>query len=72
MERLELLIELGSPQALLDDAWFDRGEILFGLGEFEEAIASYRNVLELNPSRTGRLVRVAEDRIRAIRYRSRP
>lgn len=72
LERLELLIELGAPQSLLDDAWYQRGELLFTLGRFEDATASYQQVLELNPSRTGRLVRSAEDRIRAIRYRSEP
>lgn len=69
LEQLDMVIVLGAPQALLDDAWFERGEILFGLGQFEEAIASYQKVLDLNPSRTGRRVRQAEDRIRAIRYR---
>jgi tetratricopeptide (TPR) repeat protein len=69
-EGFELVIALGSPQALLDDAWFERGEILFTLGEFEEAVRSYQRVLDLNPSRTGRRVRMAEDRIRSIRYRS--
>lgn len=69
LERLELVIELGAPQATLDDAWFERGELLFTLGRFDEAIESYEKVLELNPSRAGRLVRLAEDRIRAIRYR---
>jgi tetratricopeptide (TPR) repeat protein len=68
----ELVIELRSPQALLDDAWFERGEVLFGLGEFSEALRSYRRVLDLNPSRTGRKVRTAEDRIRSIRYRGAP
>ncbi|NIR42505.1 MAG: tetratricopeptide repeat protein [Gemmatimonadetes bacterium] len=69
LEKLDLVIALGSPQALLDDAWFDRGEILFALGEFDEAVNSFQNVLDLNPTRTGRLVRAAEDRIRSIRYR---
>lgn len=72
LERLELLIELGSPQALVDDAWFERGELLFTLGEFDDAIASFQRVLDLNPSRTGRRVRLAEDRIRAIRFRATP
>ncbi|UCF21391.1 MAG: tetratricopeptide repeat protein [Gemmatimonadota bacterium] len=65
----ERVIELGSPQALLDDAWFERGEVLFGVGEFGEALRSYERVLDLNPSRTGRKVRLAEERIRTIRYR---
>lgn len=66
-----MIFELKSPpQALLDDAWFERGEILFSLGEFDEALKSYEKVLELNPIRTGRRVRLAEDRIRSIRYRS--
>jgi tetratricopeptide (TPR) repeat protein len=69
LEKLDLVIALGSPQALLDDAWFDRGEILFALGEFDEAVSSFQQVLDLNPTRTGRLVRAAEDRIRSIRYR---
>ncbi len=67
---LELVTALGAPQTLLDDAWFERGEILFSLGEFDEAVRSYQRVLDLNPSRTGRKVRLAEDRIRGIRYRS--
>lgn len=68
LERFEQVIELGAPQTLLDDAWFERGEILFGLGQFDEALRSYERVLELNPSRTGRRVRQAEKRIRDIRY----
>lgn len=66
----EMVIEFGSPQTLLDDAWFERGELLFSLGEFDEAVASYQKVLDLNPMRTGRRVRLAEDRIRSIRYRN--
>ncbi len=64
------VIDLEAPQTLLDDAWFERGEILFSLGEFDEAVRSYQRVLDLNPSRVGRKVRQAEDRIRSIRYRS--
>ncbi|UCC72424.1 MAG: tetratricopeptide repeat protein [Gemmatimonadota bacterium] len=70
LEGFELVIALGAPQTLLDDAWFERGELLFSLGEFDEAVRSYQQVLDLNPSRTGRKVRRAEDRIRSIRYRS--
>jgi tetratricopeptide (TPR) repeat protein len=70
LRKYELVIALESPQALQDDAWFEKGEILFALGEFDEAIGCYQRVLDLNPSRTGRHVRLAEDRIRNIRYRS--
>jgi tetratricopeptide (TPR) repeat protein len=70
LEKYESVLELGSPQALLDDAWFERGELLYSMGEFDEAVASYQRVLDLNPMRTGRRVRLAEDRIRSIRYRS--
>ena len=38
--------------------------------EYDEAVRSYQRVLDLNPSRVGRKVRQAEDRIRSIRYRS--
>lgn len=70
LEKFELVIELGSPQALQDDAWFERGELLYSLGQYDEAVLSYQTVLDLNPSRTGRRVRMAEDRIRSIRYRA--
>jgi tetratricopeptide (TPR) repeat protein len=68
LEKFDYVIALRAPQALLDDAWFERGEILFALGEYDEAVRSYQEVLNLNPSRTGRRVRAAEDRIRNIRY----
>jgi len=72
LEKFEQVIDLGAPQALQDDAWFERGEILYGLGRFDEALMSYERVLELNPSRTGRKVRSAEERIRDIRYSGAP
>ncbi len=62
------MIALGAPRALLDDAWFERGELMFSLGRFDEASRSYQRVLDLNPSRTGRRVRKAEERMRTIRY----
>jgi tetratricopeptide (TPR) repeat protein len=68
LEKYGLVVELGSPRALQDDAWFERGELQFSLGEFDEALRSYQRVLDLNPSRSGRHVRLAEDRIRSIRY----
>lgn len=68
LESLERLVELGVPQTLLDRAHYLRGELLLGLGEPERALEAYREVLRLNPSRTGYLVRRAEERIRDIRF----
>lgn len=65
---LERMIELGVPQTLLDRAHFLRGELHLALGNSEAALAAYREVLRLNPTRSGLLVRRAEDRIRDILY----
>lgn len=68
LEHLDLVLELGVPENVQDQAWFERGEILFALGRFEEALAAYRRVLDLNPSRTGQLVERAQRRIDQIRF----
>jgi tetratricopeptide (TPR) repeat protein len=69
---LELVLELGEPEHLLDQAWLDHGEVLFALGRFEEALHSYRQVLERSPARTGPLVERAQRRIDEIRFGPRP
>lgn len=68
LEKLERMVELGVPQTVLDRAHYLRGELLLGLGDPEGALGAYREVLRLNPSRSGFLVRRAEERIRDIRY----
>ena len=68
LERFGHMIELGVPENLLDQAWFERGEALYGIGRFDEALAAYRTVLERNPSRTGQLVERAQRRIDDIRF----
>lgn len=68
LTKLERMVELGVPQTLLERAHFYRGEMLLALGEPEEALAAYRRVLDLNPTRSGFLVRQAEQRIRDIRF----
>jgi len=68
LAQLELVLELGTPANLLDQAWFERGEVLFALGRFEQALESYRRVLELNRSRGGALVDRARERIDQIRF----
>ncbi len=62
------MIDLGEPENLLDRAWFERGEILYNAGRFDEALEAYRTVLERNPSRTGQLVERAQRRIDEIRF----
>jgi tetratricopeptide (TPR) repeat protein len=68
LEKLDLLIGQGVPRTLLDRAHFARGEILRRSGNVEAAEREYELVRELNPARTGPLVRLAEERIREIRY----
>jgi tetratricopeptide (TPR) repeat protein len=68
LEKLDLLIGQGVPRILLDRAHFSRGEILRRVGNLEAAQLDYEKVLDLNPALTGPLVRVAQERIREIRY----
>ena len=67
-ERLDRMIELGVPRNLLDRAHYNRGEIRMAFGDLEGAEADFVAVLELNPVRSGPLVRLAEERIREIRF----
>lgn len=69
LRHLGTVLELGVPETVQDEAWFRRGDILYALGRFDEALESFRMVLELNPARTGRLVERAQERIDQIRFR---
>ena len=66
--RLGILIAEGVPRTLLDRAHYVRGEIRLERGELDAAEEDFLAVLELNPVRSGPLVRLAEERIREIRY----
>ncbi|MGH7541138.1 MAG: tetratricopeptide repeat protein, partial [Gemmatimonadota bacterium] len=66
LDKLDRMVRLGVPRTYLDDAHFLRGEMLFALGDVESALGAYRRVLDLNPARSGALVRSAEARIRQI------
>lgn len=68
LDHLNHVIRLGVPENLLDQALFERGEILFAIGELDDALASYRQVLERNPARAGQLVERARLRIDQIRF----
>lgn len=65
---LDRMIELGVPRNLLDRAHYNRGEIRMAFGNLTDAEADFLAVLELNPVRSGPLVRLAEERIREIRF----
>ena len=68
LERVEQLVELGSPRTVMDRAHFLRGELLADAGRRDEALEAFRRVLRLNPARTGPLARSAQERVREIRY----
>ena len=68
LEQLEVVLGLGVPENILDQAWFLKGEILYSLGRPDEAMPAYQRVLELNPSRTGQLVDRAQRQIDRIRF----
>lgn len=70
LDRVERMIELGTPRSLMDRAHFLRGELLVGEGRDEEALEAFREVLRLNPDRSDPLARSAEERVRQIRYGS--
>ena len=65
---LEIVLELEVPESIQDQAWFERGEVLFALGQYDEALTAYQHVLQLNPARTGQLVERAQRRIEQIRF----
>ncbi len=68
LDHLETLVRLGVPENLLDQAWLERGELLLAVGDLDDALAAYRQVLERNPARRGQLVERAQRRIDEIRF----
>lgn len=68
LDYLDTMLELSVPANLLDQAWFERGEVLFAMGRFDASLESYRKVLDLNRSRGGLLVERARQRIDQIRF----
>ena len=61
-------IEVGEPRNILPQVWFERGEIMFEMGDCEGAVDAYRMVRALDPASTGVLVRRAEERIDELRF----
>jgi tetratricopeptide (TPR) repeat protein len=65
---LDTVIDLGVPENVQDQAWFERGEVLLALDRRAEALTSFMRVLELNRARTGQLVERAQRRIDELRF----
>ena len=67
LEHYETVIRLGVPQNLVDQAWFETGEILLAQGRGDEALEAYYRVLERNPARNQLTERV-QRRIDELRF----
>ncbi|HUF50818.1 MAG TPA: tetratricopeptide repeat protein [Longimicrobiales bacterium] len=67
---LQTTLDLGVPQNVIGQAWFERGEVLLELGRREEALDAYVRVLENARSAGNQLAERARQRIDAIRFGS--
>ena len=65
---VDAVIELGTPQNVLDQVWFARGELLLGQGRAADALFSYQTSLQYNRSGTGQLADRARRRIDELRF----
>lgn len=61
-------IDVGQPQNLQGQAWFERGEILASLGACDEAMESFAQVRFVEPGGSGALVNRAQDRFDLIKF----
>ncbi|HSJ24060.1 MAG TPA: tetratricopeptide repeat protein [Longimicrobiales bacterium] len=68
LRHLDVMLALGVPQNLLDQAWFERGEALLDLGRRDEALDSYVRALEHVRALGGPLAERARQRIDEIRF----
>jgi tetratricopeptide (TPR) repeat protein len=72
LEHLAVTLELGVPQNLMDQAWFERGEALLELGRRDEALQAYIRVLENARTAGGSLAERARQRIDQLRFGTAP
>jgi len=68
LDYLDTVIALGVPENLVDDAWFERGEIMIELGRRDDAMTAFQRVLELNRTGNNQLVDRARRRIDQLRF----
>ena len=66
LSHLDRVLELGEPRNIQAQAWFDRGEILSGLGQCEAAMEAYAQVRYADAA--GALVERAQERFDEIRF----
>lgn len=72
LEMLAITLDLGAPQNLLDQAWFERAEALVALNRLDEAALSYERVLDLSAAGRTQLAARARRRLDEIRAGSVP
>jgi tetratricopeptide (TPR) repeat protein len=65
---LQIMLDIGLPQNLVDQAWFERGEALVALDRPEEATAAFARVLEVVRTPGGQLAERARQRIDELRF----
>src|SRR5690606_8694102 len=68
LDHLNVTLELGVPQNLMEQAWFERGESLLELGRNDEAMEAYIHVLEISRTAGGALAERARQRIDELRF----
>jgi tetratricopeptide (TPR) repeat protein len=67
LELLSIPLDLGAPQNLLDQAWYERGEALMALGRRDEAAIAYERVIDLSIAGRTQLAGRAMRRLEEIR-----
>jgi tetratricopeptide (TPR) repeat protein len=68
LAHLQIVLDFGLPQNLLDQAWFERGEALLQLDRRDEALEAYVRVLESVRTPGGQLAERARQRIDQLRF----
>jgi tetratricopeptide (TPR) repeat protein len=68
LANIQTVTEMGVPQNVLEEVWFQRGELLLGQGRREEALESYVRSLDYNRTGTGQLADRTRRRIDELRF----
>ena len=68
LRHIGTVTDLGVPQSIMEQVWFERGEIMLAQGRRDEALYSYQRSLDANRTGTGQLADRAKRRIDEIRF----